>query len=75
MQTYWADILDNLNAIYRTTFAFDTDITKLASKPVIEILSISCFVLLLVAAYGYHLRNAKLQKTEMASCKEHSEKN
>ena len=44
-QTYWADILYSLNAINKTTCAFDDDETRLASKTVIEMLSISCFVL------------------------------
>ena len=43
-QTYWDDISYSLNAIYKTTCAFDADETRLASKTLIEILSISCFL-------------------------------
>ena len=44
-QTYWADILCNLNAIHETICAFGADQTRLASTTLVEILSISCFVL------------------------------
>lgn len=40
--------------------AFDTDKTKLARKRLIEILSVSCFVLLLVTVDGCNLRMPKL---------------
>ena len=52
---HWADILYSLNAIHMTTCAFDADKSRLASKTVIEILSISCLVLFL---------NVKLQKKQ-----------
>ena len=53
-QNCWEDILCNLNAIHKTTCAFDADETTLASKPLIEILLISCSVLLLITTDGCH---------------------
>ena len=44
-QTYSADMLYSLNAIHKTTCVFNADETRLASKTVTEILSLSCFVL------------------------------
>ena len=40
-----ADILYNLNAIYKTIHAFDANETRLESKTLTEILSIPCFML------------------------------
>ena len=44
-QTYWADILCNLNAIQKAICPYDADETRLASTTRVEILSISCFLL------------------------------
>ena len=63
-QTYWADILNKLTAIYKTTCVFDTNKDILATKTVIEILSVPGFVLLLVTA-----DDGCLEMPEMASCK------
>ena len=51
-----------MNAIHKAISAFDTDKTRPASKTVIEILSLSCFVILLVTTDSYHLKDDKLHK-------------
>ena len=64
-------VLYSLNAIYKTTYAFDTNKIRLATKTVIEILSISGFVLVLVMVDGGHLGKPNCKKIKIASCMNH----
>ena len=61
-QTDWADTFYNLNAIHKTTCACGANKTSLSSKTLIEILSISCFMLILVTTDGCHFGISNCKK-------------